>query len=335
MELDGLVPRGMAGLLEEQVLIEPVIVSHGPRPVGKSTVLRGFAEAVGGSRIDLDDLEVREAVQGNRAASMRAGAPVCIDEYQRVPDALKVRLNREGSRPGTAIITGYTRQDALAATVQKLGVSRLTAENHLRLLEGLFLIVRLPAWGKTLRSCVSAKPKVHVVDSGLAARLLRFTPDKLAGVAPTSLTDFGRLLEIFVVGELRKQASWLDEPVALGHWRTSSGVEVDLVIEYDDGRVVAFEVKASERAPGKGFNGMAQFRALLGERFIGGILLTTGSRSYTYEKTGCTRCPSTGSGRPCPPERSPRWFFVTEHGEFSFRRLTCRGAAESRRERSA
>ncbi|WP_246044331.1 hypothetical protein [Propioniferax innocua] len=35
-------------------------------------------------------------------------------------DALKARLNREGSLPGTAIITGSTRQDALPATAQAL-----------------------------------------------------------------------------------------------------------------------------------------------------------------------------------------------------------------------
>lgn len=65
MELDGFVPRRISDLLAEQMRIEPVIALHGPRSVGKSTVLRGFAEVVGGSVIDLDDVEVREAVQGN------------------------------------------------------------------------------------------------------------------------------------------------------------------------------------------------------------------------------------------------------------------------------
>lgn len=114
----------------------------------------------------------------------------------------------------------------VAATAERVGTTRETTESHLRLLEDLFLAVRLPAWGKSLRSRVSAKPKVHVVDSGLAARLLRLTPEKVAGIDPTSLTDFGHLLETFVVGELCKQASWLDDPVTLGHWRTSDGAEV-------------------------------------------------------------------------------------------------------------
>ncbi|HOA03594.1 MAG TPA: DUF4143 domain-containing protein [Dermatophilaceae bacterium] len=43
-------------------------------------------------------------------------------------------------------------------------------------------------------------------------------------------------METFVVGELRKRASWLEQPVTLGDWRTSDGVEVDLVIEGDDGQ---------------------------------------------------------------------------------------------------
>jgi predicted AAA+ superfamily ATPase len=116
----------------------------------------------------------------------------------------------------------------------------------------------------------------------LAARLLRLTPDKLTGLDPASLAEFGHLLETFVVGEIRKQASWLDEPVTLGHWRTSDGAEVDLVVEYDDGTVLAFEVKASERAPGTDFRGLAQLRDALGPRFAGGIILTTGTRSYTY-----------------------------------------------------
>ena len=407
MILESTVPRRVSGLLKDLVQTEPVIALHGPRSVGKSTVLHGFAAEAGCSVLDLDDVAVREAVVGNVTSIVSGHAPVCVDEYQRVPDildALKARLNREGSLPGTAVITGSTRQDALPATAQaltgrlhsltiwplsqgeiagvredlleslwadptntiaklatstttradyvervcagglplalrrpraararwfddfvrasverdalelsrirerqamselfalvaaqtgqllnvsaaaaKVGVARPTVEGHLRLLEDLFLIVRLPAWGKTLRSRVSVKPKVHVVDSGLAARLLRLSPDKLSGLDPASLTDFGHLLETFAVGELRKQASWLEQPVTLGHWRTSDGVEVDVVIEGDDGTVLAFEVKASERALGSDFRGLSQLRETLGQRFVAGIILTTGTRSYTYD----------------------------------------------------
>lgn len=393
-------------MLARLVAEEPVIALHGPRSVGKSTVLRILAQDHGVAVIDLDDIETREAVAGNLALVTGGKAPLCIDEYQRLPDvldAIKTRLNREGSRPGIAVITGSTRQDALPATAQALtgrlhtvtiwplsqgeleagdenllealrvdpdavaaqhptsgttredyaarvcagglplavrrsesararwfddfvrqsverdalelsrvrqrqslaelltllasqtgqllnitkaaqaiGVERKTAENHLRLLEDLFLVVRLPGWGKTLRSRVSVRPKVHLVDSGLAARLLRLTPAKLATLDPAALTEFGNLLETFVVGELRKQASWLDEHVTLGHWRTSDGTEVDLVAEFDGGQVLAFEVKANQRATAADMSGLQQLRDALGSRFRAGIVFTTGQHTYTH-----------------------------------------------------
>jgi predicted AAA+ superfamily ATPase len=150
-------------------------------------------------------------------------------------------------------------------------------------LEDLFLIERLPAWGKTLRARTVASPKVHVIDSGVAARLMRVSPSKLAGLDPTTLTEFGNLLETFVIGELRKHASWLDEPVTVGHWRTHDGDEVDFVMEFDDGRVLAFEVKANERVTSRDLKGLRTLRGALGDRFIAGVAFNTGGHSYTHE----------------------------------------------------
>lgn len=399
--------RRIGTILSDLAQIEVVVALHGPRSVGKSTVLRSFAASRGVPVIDLDDLEVREATIGNLRAAIDLHTPVCIDEYQHVPevlDAIKARTNREGGAPGTAVITGSTRQDAIPRTAQsltgrlhsltirplsqgeidgtvedllpalradpitavaalptssttrseyvdrvctggfpmalrrvgpartrwfddyvrltlerdalelarvrerqafadllqglasrtaqvlnlagdsdRLGIDRKTVEQYVRLLEDLFLIERLPAWGKTLRTRTTTKPKLHVLDSGIAARLMRVSQGKLSTLEPTALTEFGHLLETFIVGELRKQVSWLDERVTLGHWRTSDGDEVDLVIEFDDGSVLAFEVKANERVSGDDFKGMRKLRSSLGDRLIAGIALSTGSRSYTYE----------------------------------------------------
>jgi uncharacterized protein len=124
---------------------------------------------------------------------------------------------------------------------------------------------------------------VHLVDSGLAGRVLRLTPAKLAGLDATALTELGNLLETFVVGELRKQVSWLDEQVTCGHWRTAADDEVDFVVQFDDGSVLAFEVKSGERVAGSDLKGMRKLREALGERFLAGVAFSMGSRSYTYE----------------------------------------------------
>lgn len=181
-------------------------------------------------------------------------------------------------------LAGQTAQVLnVTALSSNLQTERKTVEGYVRLLEDLFLITRLPAWGKTLNTRATGSPKIHVVDSGLAARLLRLGQSKLEGMDPTSLSEFGHLLETFVVGELQKQVSWMTAPVTTGHWRTSDGDEVDFVIEFDDGAVVAFEVKAGERVRGPDLRGLRKLRDALGTRFVGGVALSLGSRSYTYE----------------------------------------------------
>jgi predicted AAA+ superfamily ATPase len=167
-----------------------------------------------------------------------------------------------------------------AATV---GMEKSTAENYTKLLESVFLLQRLPAWGTTPGSRVGAAPKIHVVDSGLAARLLRLTESKLGAASAGALTEFGHLLETFVVGEVCKQLGWLDEPVQRGHWRTHDGGEVDLVLEREDGKIAALEVKAAPRVPAADLKGLLKLRRKLGSEFLGGVVLYTGGRSYTHE----------------------------------------------------
>ncbi|MEV6100867.1 DUF4143 domain-containing protein [Nocardia sp. NPDC051981] len=74
-----------------------------------------------------------------------------------------------------------------------------SAENYLRLLEAVFLVHRLPAWGTALGSRIARQPKLHVVDSGVAAWLLGLTPAKIAMADPAVLTQYGHLTETFAV----------------------------------------------------------------------------------------------------------------------------------------
>lgn len=169
-------------------------------------------------------------------------------------------------------------------TARDVDLEQKTADSYIKLLEAVFLIQRLPAWGSTLRARAGSAPKIHVVDSGVAARLLRLSESRLASLQATALTEFGHLLETFVVGEILKQASWSDNVAGYGHWRTHDGAEVDLVLERDDGCVVGFEVKAGSRISGTDLDGLRKLRSAAGTNFVGGIVLNTGPRSYTAEE---------------------------------------------------
>jgi predicted AAA+ superfamily ATPase len=181
-------------------------------------------------------------------------------------------------------LAGQTAQVLnVANAARAIGMERSTAESYTKLLETVFLVHRLPAWGTTLGSRVGAAPKVHVVDSGLAARLLSLTEDKLGAATAPALTEFGHLLETFVVGEVSKQLDWLDAPVARGHWRTHDGDEVDLVLEREDGAIAALEVKAASRVTARELRSLLKLRGKLGSQFLGGVVLYTGARAYTQE----------------------------------------------------
>lgn len=136
---------------------------------------------------------------------------------------------------------------------------------------------------------VGKTPKIYVVDSGIGAHMLRLTPDKLAQLDPASSTEFGHLLETFVVGELLKQASWQDDDR-----------EVDFIIETYDGGVVGLEVKARSKTVSKDLGGLRLLRELLGDQFRAGVILTTGEYSGRLEDRIYT-CPIDRLWQPAAP----------------------------------
>ncbi|WP_239334938.1 ATP-binding protein [Frankia sp. CiP3] len=198
-------------------------------------------------------------------------------------DVLEIRRIRQRGllplilRQLAARTGGILRASGIARAVEQ---DQNLVGDFIQLLETVFLVHRLPAFGRTLNSRVTASPKVHLVDSGLGAYLLGLTERRLVARDPAALTEFGHLLETFVVNEVIKQVGWSQTYVEPAHFRTSSGQEVDLVIEADDGRVAAVEVKAGSRVPGEDLRGLRLLRDKLGSRFAGGVVLYLGERSY-------------------------------------------------------
>ena len=172
---------------------------------------------------------------------------------------------------------------SIASAARRAGLEPSTAENYTKLLEAAFLVHRLPAWGRTLRSRATATPKLHVVDSGLAARLLRLTAERLARRDAAALTELGHLVETFAVNELLKQASWSAAPATAAHFRTKDGAEVDLLLERDDGAIVGIEVKAASTVRPTDAAGLRVLRASANDGFLGGVVLYLGARAYPLD----------------------------------------------------
>lgn len=152
------------------------------------------------------------------------------------------------------------------------GMAHTTLTRYFALLETVFLVHRLPAWSVNLGKRLVKAPKTHLVDIGLACHLLGV--DKTRLLADRML--LGRLLESFVVGELRKQLSWTRGRITMHHYRTSAGAEVDVILERADGMTCAVEIKASATVGTADAASLRSLRDQLGNRFCAGAILYPG-----------------------------------------------------------
>lgn len=157
-------------------------------------------------------------------------------------------------------------------------LTRQTIHDHVALLERLFLLERLPPWHSNRLSRLVKTPKLHMGDTGVACALL--------GIDAAGLYRereiLGPMLETFVLQELKRQASWRDEPLAFFHFRDRDNFEVDIVIERGAGSVAGIEVKAAATVTEGDFRGLRKLRETAGRRFAQGVVLYDGDASIDF-----------------------------------------------------
>ena len=166
----------------------------------------------------------------------------------------------------------------LADVGRDAGLPHTTLTRYLALLETVFLVHRLPAWSPNLGKRLVKAPKLHLVDSGLACYLVGADARRLGD----DRSLLGRMLETFVVGELRKQLSWTDPHTALYHFRTAAGSEVDVVLEKTDGSMAGVEVKGGATVGASDFAALQELRDQLGKRFRAGVVLYQGEQVVPF-----------------------------------------------------
>lgn len=158
-----------------------------------------------------------------------------------------------------------------SALSRDLQLDRESVDRYLEVLEKLFLIRRLPAWHRNRSKRLVKTPKVHLIDSGLAATLMDLREDDWN----TRRAQFGHLLESFVVQQLIAQAGWTDPTLQFHHYRDRDQVEVDCVITRGT-RTWGIEVKAARTVTGNDYKGLRRLAEQAGEDFQAGIVLYAG-----------------------------------------------------------
>ena len=147
------------------------------------------------------------------------------------------------------------------------GLPRTTVQRYLNLLEVSYQLVRLEPYSVNRTKRLVKSPKLYWSDTGLALHLAQLSEPTGAHLENLVLTDLLAWREIDV-----------SRPAIL-YWRTSTGDEVDLLIERR-GKLLPIEVKATENPGYNDSKGLRAFKAEYGTDTVGGLLLHGGEKTY-------------------------------------------------------
>jgi predicted AAA+ superfamily ATPase len=129
-----------------------------------------------------------------------------------------------------------------------------TARRYVEVLEDTLIVFRVPAWSGSDRASLVAHPRLFLFDIGVRNALLRRPLDRCLD------DERGILLEHLVAQELHRRTGTLWPEMALYHYRTRHGAEVDFVVQV--GRELwTVEVKASRQVNRTDLSGTASFAA--------------------------------------------------------------------------
>jgi predicted AAA+ superfamily ATPase len=135
-----------------------------------------------------------------------------------------------------------------AQLAASLGVSGHTVARYLDILVDLLLVRRLQPWFVNVKKRLVRSPKVYVRDSGLVHALLGIrSQEDLLGHPVVGSSWEGMLVENLLDSLAPPASAWF--------YRTATGAEIDLVLEFAPHDVWAIEIKRSisNPLPSKGF----------------------------------------------------------------------------------
>ena len=145
--------------------------------------------------------------------------------------------------------TNSANNESTTATKKKLlsdlkeidgeAIDENTVATYLDVFNRLFLLDNQLPFSANIRSSVRVKQaeKRHFCDPALACVLLRVTPERLIG----DLETFGFMFEALCERDLKIYAESFNAGVY--HYQDYKNNEIDAVVELEDGRWCAFEIK--------------------------------------------------------------------------------------------
>ena len=209
---------GRIGLLE----LDPLTPAETGLPMATHWLSGGFPEALRGEFRTWWEPYLGTVLQRDLAA------------YGFRPDALFLRR----------LLTMLAAQQGgllnLSALGNSLGVGFHAVQHGLDLLEGVFLIRRLPPYFRNIGKRLVKSPRVFIRDSGLLHHLLNIQDMHDLDNHPIR----GASWEGFVIEDIIRRERLAHPFTQFSFWRTATGQEADLILDRGTHRI-AIEIKAN------------------------------------------------------------------------------------------
>jgi hypothetical protein len=148
-----------------------------------------------------------------------------------------------------------------------------TVRRYLRYLELSYQIFHLPAWAGNPGLRLIKAPKLIWFDSGVQRAL----SGEIGGLR-------GEQYESTLIAQILTTLWSLGVRVEPSYLRTTGGLEVDLVLERQEG-LLAFELKARSRIEARDATPLEKARRVLGDRYRGGVVVYRGQHVVQLSET--------------------------------------------------
>jgi len=162
----------------------------------------------------------------------------------------------------------------LSNIANDIGITVPTCKKYLHILETSYQFFLLKPYHANISKRLVKSPKLYAWDTGLANYFLGIDSEKYL----KSSSFYGSVFENFMITELLKQNSFLSRKAHLYFWRTSSGDEVDVIVDYKN-QLIPVEIKSGVQISDGSIAGLLKFMDLkLPQKIPYGIVFYRGDR---------------------------------------------------------
>ncbi len=266
--------------------------------VSLQSIFDGTFEATASPKTDLQTL-IELTIRGGWPGSLG----LSYEEYSIIPkeyissivnhDIYRLEGINRDSKKMHRLLKSLARNESTTASISTLRedskeyqddtLDNDTISTYLTLFERLFLIDNQKAFSSNIRSATRIKQsdKRHFVDPTLAIALLEASYDDLLN----DLNTFGFMFEALCERDLRIYAESLGG--GLYHYQDYKNREIDAVVQLEDGRWGAFEIKLGADAIDNAAKSLIKIREELkaeGARIPDVLVVICGLSSFAYRR---------------------------------------------------